>query len=45
LPFWRLPERIYDDPVELAVWARKAFAIAERKKSAARKRKTPKRRS
>ena len=45
LPYWRLPERLYDDPDELAVWARKAFAIAERKKSAARKRKTPKRRS
>ena len=48
LPYWRLPERLYDDPHELAVWARKAFAIAERKKSAARKRtkrKTPKRRS
>jgi DNA transformation protein and related proteins len=44
LPFWRLPERLYDDPEELAAWARKALAIAERKKSAARKRKTPKRR-
>ena len=48
LPYWRLPERLYDDPDELAAWARKAFAIAERKKSAARKRtkrKTPKRRA
>ena len=50
LPFWRLPERLYDDPEELAAWARKALAVAERKKAAARKpakhtaakRKTPK---
>jgi DNA transformation protein and related proteins len=32
LPYWRLPERLYDDPDELAVWARRAFAVAERKK-------------
>ncbi len=32
LPYWRLPERLYDDPDELAVWARRAFAAAERKK-------------
>jgi DNA transformation protein len=34
LPYWRLPERLYDDPDELAVWAKRAFAAAERKKSA-----------
>jgi DNA transformation protein len=38
LPYWRLPERLYDDPDELAVWARKAFAVAGRKKLAAAKR-------
>ena len=32
LPYWRLPERLYDDPEELAVWAAKALAIAQRKK-------------
>ncbi len=32
LPFWRLPERLYDDPDELADWARKAFDVAQRKK-------------
>ena len=37
LPYWCLPERLYDDPDELAVWARRAFAVAERKKLAARK--------
>jgi DNA transformation protein and related proteins len=38
LSYWRLPERLYDDPDELAVWARRAFAVAERKKLAPRKR-------
>ena len=40
LPYWRLPERLYDDPDELALWARRAFAVAERKKFAVRKRVT-----
>jgi DNA transformation protein len=38
MSYWRLPERLYDDPDELAVWARRAFAIAERKKLVPRKR-------
>jgi len=38
LSYWRLPERLYDDPDELAVWAARALAIAERKKFAPRKR-------
>ena len=36
--FWRLPERLYDDPDELAVWAQRAVAIAERRKLKPRKR-------
>jgi DNA transformation protein len=36
LAYWRLPERLYDDPDELAVWAGRALAIAERKKFAPR---------
>jgi DNA transformation protein len=36
LSYWRLPERLYDDPDELAVWAGRALAIAERKKLAPR---------
>ena len=36
LPYWRLPERLYDEPDELAVWARRAFAAAEQKKFAPR---------
>ena len=31
LPYWRLPERLYDDPDELAQWAHKAFDVALRK--------------
>ena len=42
LSYWRLPERLYDDPEELAEWARKAFAVAERKKLAPKKRAKPK---
>jgi DNA transformation protein len=38
LSYWRLPERLYDDPDELAVWAARALAIAQRKKLAPRKR-------
>lgn len=36
--YWRLPERLYDDPEELAAWAQRAFAIAERGKAVPRKR-------
>jgi DNA transformation protein len=36
LSYWQLPERLYDDPDELAVWAGRALAIAERKKVAPR---------
>jgi len=34
--FWRLPERLYDDPDELAVWADRALVIAERRKGVPR---------
>jgi DNA transformation protein and related proteins len=36
LSYWRMPERLYDDPDELAVWAGRAFVIAQRKKIAPR---------
>jgi len=29
--YWRLPERLYDDPDELAVWARRALGVARAK--------------
>jgi DNA transformation protein len=38
--FWRLPERLYDDPDELAVWAGRALAVAERRKTAPKGNKT-----
>jgi DNA transformation protein len=38
LPYWRLPERLYDDPDELAVWAERALAIAQRAKLLPRRR-------
>jgi DNA transformation protein and related proteins len=34
LSYWRLPERLYDDPDELAVWAGRALAVAQSKKFA-----------
>jgi DNA transformation protein and related proteins len=36
--FWRLPERLYDDPDELAVWASRALAIAQQRQGAPRER-------
>jgi DNA transformation protein and related proteins len=44
LSYWRLPERLYDDPDELAVWAGRALTIAQQKKLTPRiraKRKPP----
>jgi len=38
LSYWRLPEHLYDDPEELAVWAERALAIARQKKAAPRQR-------
>ena len=36
--YWQLPERLYDDPSELALWARRALAAAERAATAKRAR-------
>jgi DNA transformation protein len=30
MSYWRLPDRLYDDPDELAAWARSALAAAHR---------------
>ena len=30
LSFWRVPERLFDEPDELAIWARAALAAAHR---------------
>ncbi len=41
LAFWRAPERLFDEPDELVVWARLALAAAHRV-ATARKRPLPK---
>ena len=33
MSYWRLPDRLYDDPDELADWARVALAVARRAKA------------
>jgi DNA transformation protein and related proteins len=30
MSYWRMPERLYDDPDELAEWARRSMAAAQR---------------
>jgi DNA transformation protein len=39
LSYWRAPDRLYDDPGELAAWARDALAAAHRSGRAKSKRK------
>ena len=44
LAFWRVPERLFDEPDELAAWARAALAAAHRvaaKRPAPKQRKAP----
>ncbi len=44
LAFWRAPERLFDEPDELAAWARAALAAAHRvaaKRPAPKQRKAP----
>jgi DNA transformation protein len=44
MPYWRLPERLYDEPEEFREWALLAFGVAERTQdSKPKKRKSPKR--
>jgi DNA transformation protein and related proteins len=38
MSYWRMPERLYDDPEELAEWARRSMVVAQR--SAAPKRRS-----
>ena len=44
LSFWRAPERLFDEPDELVIWARAALAVARRvaakRERTARKRKS-----
>jgi DNA transformation protein and related proteins len=39
MSYWRMPERLYDDPDELAIWARAALATAQAKQAENRPRK------
>jgi DNA transformation protein len=34
LPYWRIPERLLDDPDEMVAWARVALGVARRAKTA-----------
>ncbi len=34
MPYWRAPERLYDDPEEFQLWAEAAIAAARRAKAA-----------
>jgi DNA transformation protein len=38
LSYWRLPERLYDDPEELVSWAQRALEIARHRKASPRER-------
>lgn len=40
MSYYRIPDRLYDDPEELAGWARKAEAVAERTPMTKRKQRT-----
>jgi len=40
--YYELPDRLYDDPEELAQWARAAFAVALESPTAKKKRGNPK---
>lgn len=33
MPYWQVPERLFDEPGEFAEWARRAFAVAARHKA------------
>jgi DNA transformation protein len=41
MPYWRLPDRLFDEPEEFRDWALAAFAAAERGKAGAPRKTTP----
>jgi len=43
--YWQMPDRLYDDPEELAEWARLALAAAERGAAAKQARAKPRKRA
>ena len=42
MSYWRMPDRLYDDPEELALWSRQAVAAALRAAAAKTRGKSPK---
>jgi DNA transformation protein len=38
MSYWRLPERLYDEPDEFVAWAREAVGVAKRSRAASGKR-------
>jgi DNA transformation protein len=36
--YWRIPDRLYDDPAELALWAAAALAVAQAKQKSKERR-------
>jgi DNA transformation protein len=42
MPYWRMPERLLDEPDEMVAWARQAIAVARRAKSENRGKKAAK---
>jgi DNA transformation protein len=46
MPYWRLPDRLYDEPDEFCAWALAAFAVAERsQEERPKKKRRPKRKT
>jgi DNA transformation protein len=45
MPYWRLPDRLLDEPEEFNQWAAAAFAVAERNRGKSKKRPAPKRKT
>jgi DNA transformation protein len=41
MSYWEVPDRLLDDPAELALWARRAYAIASAEKRKQRPRRRP----
>ena len=42
MPYWRAPERLFDEPDEFAEWAKAAYAAARRTEAAKARPQTPK---
>ncbi|HVZ14440.1 MAG TPA: TfoX/Sxy family protein [Bauldia sp.] len=40
MPYWQLPERLFDEPDEFAEWARTAFEVTRRLKAAKKPKKS-----